>query len=220
MTALLLLTHERREQRAAAVLALTVVGAAAAWIASPAVSYEARHVAAGTFAALPAAVSAARRQWPDLASLTRFGLVMVALLYLVLPWAVYAPVAAVTKRVRHAGYATTERWLYNPLLSAGNGATAIREARVACPDGSVWYMPEPLTALEFGGPMIITHADFEHIDVLRAQRYIATRPVCALLPERFEGSGKGDVIRTSFTGVTAWSAQRLTASFYTLWTGR
>jgi hypothetical protein len=91
----------------------------------------------------------------------------------------------------------------------------------ACSEpGRLWYLPEPLTALELREPMIITHADFEPMEWIAGTRYRGPGPVCALLPGRFEANGKGPAIRASFFDLRTWRRAAVAESEYDVWIGR
>jgi hypothetical protein len=125
-----------------------------------------------------------------------------------------------TKAVRQHGYITTGTGLYNPILAASNAQAAMAAARGHCllPD-AVWYIPEPLTSMEFAGRMVITAADFEALEYISALRFHGEVPVCALMPPKFETNGKGAAIRNSFVDIGSWSHRVVPGAAYDLWIG-
>jgi hypothetical protein len=212
----------RVERLAATTLAVTVGLIVIAWMASPAVSFEARHVAGAAMAVLPAAVAIGRRGWRGFAAPLQSWLVAVSLAYVIAPW-IYGPVSVAVKTLRPQGYVTSDSGIYNPILSAHDARRAAASVRDRCRSAgsdAVWYVPDPLTALEFHGRMVMTGADFEPLDVLRSRRYEGRLPVCALLTPKFEGNGKGPAIRASFVDVRSWTREPADQSLYDVWIGR
>jgi hypothetical protein len=210
------------ERMSAIILAVSAVAMLMAWTLSTAVSVEARHVAGASLACTPAVVAGGLRRWRTAAAGVRTALAATALGYLVIPWGVYGPASAIAKSARASGFRTSSTRLHNPLVSdtdVSEAMAAIRGAASVTPT-CVWYVPDPLTALEIQERVVIAHADFEPIDWLRAARYRGRIDVCALLPPRFESNGKGEVIRRSFVDVSAWMHLPLAASNFDLWLGK
>lgn len=208
------------ERIAVVVLLVTVVLLTVTWVATPQRFYEARHMAPAGTAIVPAMIAIARRHWKSFRPIMCVWLVAAGMFYIAVPWALYGPASVVAKVRRTAGYRATESGVYNPVLSATDPRRALRGLEAACePAGAVWYVPEPLTALDMRGPMIITHADFESIRELVDRRYEGAVPVCALLPPRFEQNGKGPLIRATFVDVASWRRVTVAESAYDLWLG-
>jgi hypothetical protein len=192
-----------------------------AWMASPALSWDARHLAGPVLAAAPAAMASARAVWAAAGTPIRTWLVVAAGAYVFAPWFVYGPASVAAKVARASAYTTTPTGLYNPLISPGDSRRAISGMIRACGEpGGVWYLPEPLTALELRGPMIITHADFEPMEWITGTRYRGPGPVCAMLPRRFEANAKGPAIRASFVDLRTWRRAPVPESEYDVWIGR
>ena len=78
---------------------------------------------------------------------------------------------------------------------------------VSSPASDIWYLVDPLTALDLPGRIIVRHADFIDLALLRRDLFLTTRlvRVHVVLPPRFEDNGKGKAIRASFPQATAWS---------------
>lgn len=221
LTLAALLARGRRpaERLAAFVLGATLVLMVAAWVGSPAVSFEPRHVAGAAMASVPAVLAVALRGWPAFRPLARGWLAVAAAVYLAAP-AAYGPAAALVKAWRASGYRAAGSGFYNPLVSATDAGGAVAGLRAGCRvRPAVWYVPDPLTALDLPDPLLITHADFEPLEQLAAARYSGPASVCALLPPRFEGNGKGPAIRASFTDVKRWQRLRVPGAAYDLWVG-
>jgi hypothetical protein len=218
---LLMRATARVERVAALVLATAAAALFAVWSSSGAASFEARHLAGATFAALPAALAIARRQWTQLAAPARGWLLTAAAVYLLVPWT-YGPISAVAKARRGHGFVTGATHVYDRLAAVHDLPAAIAAFQRACeaaPRPVVWYVPESLTSLELHGPMVVTHADFEPLAELAARRYRGRVAVCALLPRTFERTGKGPAIRASFVDVSTWRRRPIPAAEYDLWLG-
>jgi hypothetical protein len=216
---LLVRARDQVERLAAVTLGVTVSLMVTAWVLSPGVSFEARHVAGASMAAVPAAFAIGRRSWARFHPYTRLWLIIVATIYVLLPWT-YGPVSVAAKLWRAKDYVTTNTGLYNPLLSPHDAALALGEVTQACePKPVVWYIPNELTALEFTGPIIETSADFESLAELSARHYRGNVAICALLPPKFETNGKGLAIRNSFGDVTAWTRRSAAHAASDVWIG-
>jgi hypothetical protein len=76
------------------------------------------------------------------------------------------------------------------------------------PGTSVFYLTSPELALEIaGGRVILTHADFEVVEILAARAYCGVVDnLFVVLPERFVASGKARVILDSFRDYEGWSS--------------
>jgi hypothetical protein len=212
---------ERKAERLAAItLFVTMAMMVVAWIGSSAVSFESRHIAGAAIASLPAAIAIARRRWAGFGPASRAWIAFCGIAYVCVPWALYGPMSVATKAVRQHGYITTGTGLYNPILAASNAQAAMAAARGHCllPD-AVWYIPEPLTSMEFAGRMVITAADFEALEYISALRFHGEVPVCALMPPKFETNGKGAAIRNSFVDIGSWSHRVVPGAVYDLWIG-
>src|SRR6185295_14997658 len=88
------------------------------------------------------------------------------------------------------------------------------------PSTDIWYLTEPLTALDLPGRAIVRHADFMQLALLRRDRFLTSRRmrVHVVMPPRFEDNGKGEAIRASFPQATAWSRTEIPAGEYVCWT--
>jgi hypothetical protein len=189
------------------------------WTFSTSVSFEARHVAMASLAVLPLALSEGRRRFTEAPLRVKLVLGALGCLYVVAPLA-YGPVSAVAKVVRTSDrYAVGPAAVYNPLL-ADTDIASVRETLSQATEGReyVWYLTEPMSALDLPGRAVIRHADFMTPEALD-ERFATTRPirVHALLPDRFEQNGKGRIIRESFPGAAAWRLQAIDGSNYRLW---
>jgi len=217
----LLARSQRPEERlATTTMMVTLVLMIAAWIGSSAVSFETRHIAGAAIAALPAAIAIARRQWSSIGGSVRIWCLACGVAYVVIPWAIYGPVSVATKVFRQRGFVTTTTGLYNPLVSPRDARAAVARLNGACgiPD-AVWYVPEPLTSLELSRRIVATHADFESLEELSSRHYRGAVSICALLPPKFEGNGKGRAIRTSFIDIRTWTRREAPGSAYAVWIG-
>jgi hypothetical protein len=85
---------------------------------------------------------------------------------------------------------------------------------------AIWYLSDPLSALDLPGRSIGTSADFDALADLERTSYVTSRPlgVRALMPARFEANGKGEAIRRSFPQAGRWERTKIAGSDYWLWT--
>ncbi len=190
------------------------------WTISAAVDHMPRHIATAAFAILPLVIAEGWQRWPRLAGIGRMVLAGAGLFYVCLPLA-YGAVSVVAKVRRFpSGYRPGPAHIYNPQL-AEHDVAAVRETLLArtSPD-AVWYLSDPLSALDLPGRSIAVSADFELLDDLKQSTYVTSTPlkVRALFPARFETDGKGEVIRHSFRQAGPWTSEKISGSDYWLWT--
>lgn len=218
----LLTRAETLEERlAAAIAAVSAVLMLAAWIGWQALDFAAPHLAGAAMASLPAAIAVTRRQWPAFTTPARAWLLVAAGIFVGLPW-IYGPVSVVAAVTRVRDYRTTDTRLYNPLAATRDlpaAVTAFRQACATTPPPMVWYVPDPLTALELSGPMLVTDPASESIEQLGAHAYRGPVSICALLPRGFETNGKGLAIRRSFADISTWQRVPIETAQYDLWIG-
>jgi hypothetical protein len=211
-------TKSRAEHVAAITLAVSVVCLLLVWNVASLASLEARHLAGGTLASVPAGLAIAKRGWRQFGSGARGWLLAAALFFLAAPWGLYGPASVLTRVHRAWGFKASAEGLYNPFVSATDARQAVAGLLNACADPTaIWYVPDPLTALELKRRLITTEADFQSIEQLRQVQYRGRVRVCALLPPKFEENGKGPAIRASFVDATGWTKHRVAASSYDLW---
>jgi len=208
----------------AAILARCVFFASLALLAGiwtiSVVSHEWRHLASAAFAVLPLALAEAHGRWTRSVPLARTALAAAGLFYLCVPLAYGA--TSVVQKVRRfpRDYQPGPARIYNPLLSETNVAAVRRTLLARGRRDDVWYLMEPLSALDLPVRAIITGADFRDPDDLQADRFFTSRPVRvhALLPSRFEANGKGPIVRGSFPQAADWASTPIAGSDYVLWT--
>ena len=190
------------------------------WLVSNAVDHKPRHIATAAFAILPVVVNEARRRWPGLPAIGRGVVASAGVAYVCVPLA-YGLVSVGAKVARFPrNYRPGPAHIYNPLL-AETDLAGVRERLLSGTRGSeIWYVPDPISALDLPGPAITTQADFQRLEELRAARYVTSRPleVRALLIDKFAHDGKADAIRASFPQAGAWRMQAVPGSDYQLWT--
>jgi hypothetical protein len=176
------------------------------WSVTP-VSYEARHSAAGALTLLPVVLARGYAWYKSSSSkgFLRIVLLAFAAVYLVLP--VLYGVASAFGKVYRQRQSTAISGMYNPLL-ADRDAELVRQALIqgylAATD--IWYVTDPITALDLPGRVIVRHADFTDAEILRKEKFASTRPVRVrvVLPQNFESNGKSQIIRDSFQGARNW----------------
>jgi hypothetical protein len=206
---------------ARSVLAVSIGAILLVWTLSATVSVESRHLASAGLAALPLAVAEGRDWWRSAAAPVRTLLAAAVCAFVLVPLS-YGVMSVVAKTWRYpAGYRAAASGLYNPLLSSEDAASAIEAASLDfSPPTDIWYLVEPLTALDLPGRAIVRHADFIDIAQLRRDRFVTSRPmrVHVLLPPRFENNGKGEAIRASFPQADSWVRREIPAAEYVSWT--
>ncbi len=176
---------------------------------------EARYIAAIGIAMLPAAFEAA---WSlPLRRPAKALMAGVAIAYVFIPIAY----GAVGKVHRTPPFRAGESGLYNELLATTDARTPLSNLISDFdPRSDLWYVTEPLTAMDLPGRAIIRHADFLPREKLR-ESFHASQPmrVRLLLPARFEQSGKGQIIRANFPDAVGWSSQAVPSLNYVEWIG-
>jgi hypothetical protein len=223
---LVVLAARAHETSAAAELARAVFGASVAaillvWTTSAVVSIESRHLASAGFAMLPLALAEGRAWWRDTSAPVRTLLGATACAFVLVPFA-YGIVSVFAKTWRYpAGYRPAPSGIYNPLLAQHDAASAAGAlARDFDSSTDIWYLVDPLTALDLPGRAIVRHADFIDPALLGRDRFLTSRRmrVHVVLPPRFEESGKGEAIRASFPQATSWSRRAIPGAEYVSWT--
>ncbi|HMF94298.1 MAG TPA: hypothetical protein VKE96_08400 [Vicinamibacterales bacterium] len=203
------------------VLAVSIVCLLTVWTLSPSISVEPRHVISAGMAMLPLAIAEGRRWRVPATAATRGILAAAALVFVAAPFG-YGVVSVFAKAARHpAGYRTGPSGVYNPLLAHADAAAAVRALTSGFnPAHDVWYLTDPVTALDLPGRAIVRHADFIPLDRLRGDRFVSSRAlrVHALLPLRFEANGKGAAIRAAFPQATRWVASPIEGAEVVRWT--
>jgi len=181
---------------------------------------EARLIAAFGIALIPAALEIALQVCPRLSRVAHGFLYAAALCYLALPIA-YGAVSVIGKIARTpAGYRSGPSGLYNPMFASSDAKSTIAQLAVDFqPDFDVWYLTEPITALDLPGRVIIRHADFLSAEKLNETFYTTQSVrVHLLLPPWFEQNGKGSIIRGEFPQASGWSSKTLSNMNYVEWT--
>jgi hypothetical protein len=205
---------------ARAVFATSVVAILAVWSVSVAVSIEARHLASAGLCILPLALAEGRSWWPSSGRIRRAAIAALVVGYVALPLA-YGVVSVPAKVWRFPrDYRSARSGVYNQLLAEHDAAGVVAQLqRDFSPETDVWYLTEPMTALDLKGRAIVVHADFTDVDQLRRYRFVTSRPlrVHVLLPPRFEENGKGQAIRASFPQAAEWHRDEVAGSEYDRW---
>jgi hypothetical protein len=206
---------------ARAVFAVSVASILLVWTLSSVVSIESRHLSSASFAMLPLALAEGRAWWRSAFAPIRTLLGATACAFVLAPLC-YGVVSVFAKTFRYpAGYQTAPSGTYNPLLARHDAASAVDWlVRDFASSTDIWYLVDPLTALDLPGRAVVRHADFIELALLRRDRFLTSRRmrVHMLLPPRFEDSGKGEAIRASFPQAGAWSHSEIPAAEYVCWT--
>jgi hypothetical protein len=81
------------------------------------------------------------------------------------------------------------------------------------PDTDVWYLTEPVSAMDLPGRAILRHSDFLSIKQPKRDNFRTNAPIRVrlLLPPSFEQNGKGQIIRDSFPQAQGW--KKITAQY-------
>jgi hypothetical protein len=193
------------------VLVTTVYGARA---------YEARYVSAIGIMLIPIVFHSAHELWPRASMRIRVVLILTGVFYIAIPMA-YGAAAVVAKVRRTPTYTTGPSHFYNPLLADTDARAVVNELTEGFVSSTdVWYLTEPISALDLPGRAIIRHADFLSPDELRRDRFCTNRPVRMrlLLPPSFEQNGKAQVIMDSFGEAQNWHRATVAGANYVLWT--
>ncbi len=198
----------------------------AIWSVGATVSYETRHIISASLAILPVVLQSGGELWQKNSHnyLLKVSLSIAAILYLALPL-VYSSVFMMGKAIESPiNYTVASSQIYNPWLASQD----LRRVRAELlqdfnEQTDVWYLPEPLAALDLPGRAIVTHADFYgglQDAILQHQDFHTSIPlrVRVLLPPSFEDNGKGLLIRSSFVQAHEWIRQEIEGCNYIRWT--
>jgi len=180
---------------------------------------EARYIAAIGIALIPAVLESALQLAPKLRPATRGLLLAGGVIYLAIPMA-YGAFSVVGKIARTPAYHTGPSGLYNPLFATTDARTPLAELAAGFnPNSDVWYLTEPLTAMDLPRRAILQHADFLPLAQLN-QTFRASKPlrIHLLLPPWFEQNDKGTVIRAEFPQAENWSSRVVPGMNYVEWT--
>ena len=192
----------------------------AVWIISAtAADFSARHLAMSALTIMPLCLQEGSLFYRTQERTRRTTIVLAAVVYLALPM-IYGPLALMGKSCRTPKtYVAGPTGIYNPLLTDFDVNVVIKELEETGP--GVWYVPDPVTALQLPGRKIIRVPDFTAVFELQAERFVSTRPVriSLLLPYHFEENGKGKIIRRSFSAVDHWEQQFVPMCALSKWNG-
>ena len=191
------------------------------WTITSTVSYEARHLTAASLTILPFIIQEACIVYKKkIHHRLKLILILAAIGYIFIPL-FFGLVSVVAKVIRTPlNYRLGAEKIYNPLLADFDlSGVWSRLESLPDPNKDIWFIPDPVTALNISGRTIITHADFQEPQVLRQQQYSSLKPlkVFALLPRHFEANGKGLIIRNSFIQAVSWEKKEIAGCNYLLW---
>ncbi len=211
----------RNEWLPLAVLLTALSALITIWLVSHSVSYEPRHCASAAFAILPLIIRRATRAWEEKPGLPwKAVLGIFAVLYVGGPLA-YGVVSVFAKVARTpSDYVSGASGVFNPLLADQD----VKTVRAQLLEGfeeerDIWYLTDPVTALDVPGRALIRHADFLTLPQIRAETFRSGSAlgVRLLLPASFEENGKGPAIRRSFPQARSWQVRRISGSVCLLW---
>ncbi len=210
------------DQLAVTALSCCLVLLGIIWTFSHSADFAARHMSSAGMAMLPLALEQGLRCWrPVPGGRTRRFLLAGGFLYVLIPL-VYGYLSVFGKIIRTPeDYVLGPAHVYNPTF-ATTDVDAVRRRLLADFNSAhdIWYLTDPMTALDLPGREIVRHADFEDGGILKMEHFTTRLPlrIKALLPEHFETNGKGEIIRTSFAGAGPWRRQAVEGSDFILWT--
>ncbi|MGI2903857.1 hypothetical protein [Tolypothrix sp. VBCCA 56010] len=196
------------------------------WSVGATVSYEARHVVPASLAILPVALQSGYELWHKKSNsfLIKGSLCIAAIFYLAIPLA-YSSTSIIVKALETSvHYTPASSQIYNPWLASQDLARVRTElVKDFNEQTDIWYLPEPITALDLPGRAMITSGDFyqglQDANLHRQAFHTSTHlRVHVLLPRSFEDNGKGLLIRSSFVQAHEWICQEIEGSNYVKWT--
>ncbi|MEG4604484.1 hypothetical protein QUA86_04485 [Microcoleus sp. F6_B6] len=195
------------------------------WSVGATVSYEARHLTAASLAILPVALQSGCELWNKKSDsfLIKVSLCTAAIFYLAIPVAYSSTSILVKARETSVNYTPASSQIYNPWLASQDLARVRTElVKDFNNQTDIWYLPDPVAALDLPGRAIITHADFYgglQDTNLHRQAFYTSIPlrVHVLLPPSFEDNGKGAAIRSSFPQADEWIYREIEESNYVKW---
>jgi len=184
-------------------------------------SYQARYLVVPGITILPLVIQSGLYLWQRRGWMVRLILLGAASAYLFIPL-LYGSVSVVEKARRTPrDYAVGPACIYNTLLSNFD-IKGVRNKLIQdfIPSEDIWYLPEPVSALDIPGRAIIGFADFTDCAELRRAEYSSSRPlrVHVLIPDYFEKNMKGPAIRSSFLKADGWSKRYIEGCKYVCWT--
>jgi hypothetical protein len=189
------------------------------WSVSSNVSYDGRHIASASIACIPLALQQACRWWRSGAALGRLIPASAGVAYIALPLLMAGLLVVGAAIHAPTDYDAGPSGVYNPLFAISNLATARAELlQEYDPRIDIWYVPDPVTALDLPGRVIIEDVALTRVPALASYHTSARVRVRALVPTEFEQNGLGDVVRASFVGPVAWTKSPLNGSRYAVWT--
>jgi hypothetical protein len=202
-----------------AVVLTSTVALFVVWSVSSSVSYDGRHLASASIASMPLALKRACSLWRRRRPVVRPLLVGAGVVYIGLPFSIAGLLVAGATVQAPTGYVAGPSGIYNPLLATADLAAA-RAALLQDynPATDVWYLPDPVTALDLPGRAIVDDVALTRVPVLSSFQSSAPVRVRALLPPEFEQNGLGEVVRAAFAGTAAWTESPRNGSRYVIWT--
>src|SRR5262249_10296137 len=120
-------------------------------------------------------------------------------------------------------YRTGPSGLYNALLSDSDVVECRAQlSRDFDPSTDIWYVTDPVSAMDLPGRAIIRHADFIAARDLSSEHFRTSRPlrVHGLLRRAFETNGRAEIIQASFDAAAKWNRPELPACSPAVWTAK
>lgn len=184
------------------------------------ISYQTRHIAAGSIAILPFLIENSFDLWRTARRLLRIILLGAGIIYIALPLLSGVPSVRI-KALRAINYKAGPSGIYNPCVTF-NDMAGIRDRLMKdfSPENDIWYLAGPATPLlDLPGRMIMNYAEYKDADTLRRTKYMGGSGlrIHALLPPEFEKDKRGEAIRNSFEKAGEWKKEEIEGCNPILW---
>ena len=120
-------------------------------------------------------------------------------------------------------YTTGPANIYSPYFANTSARDAVKElTKDFQPESAVWYLPDPITALDLLGRQILRESLCITAGDLAWEKFYASKPIQVrlLLPPSFENDGRAKAIRGSFVGARGLQLKRFPSANYVMWTAQ
>jgi len=178
---------------------------------------DARHFVPGSMAILPFIIQSGMSVFKRTdAKIIKAVLLLVFIVYIVMPL-VWEYVSIPVRRK----YVSGPSRIYNSSLAHRNlPAVLSKLMQDFNPATDVWFLPDPVSALDIPGRAMIEHVDYTYLSSLQKQKLLTRSPcrVHALIPVYCEENGKAEAIRAAFVQAQGWSKKVIEDSDYACWT--
>ena len=188
------------------------------WNICDRVGYDRRYLAPASLALLPLACGVVRDELRQNSRGRRLAAILFLLGYVTLP-VTYGYVTFAAKIVAASGYRVAPSGLWNPLLADRQGASVDSDlnSRLTDPAHDVWYLPEPILALDLRGRKIFGHPTWAP-GPPDETLYRTSRPlrILALAPRSADATAAAYLAQI-FPQGTGWKREPVPQANYVLW---